>query len=104
SDRLCRAAAGTAVPADAGGDHGGPPRAVEAGLRDAAGPTRCRRGSRDGAGDPLDAPVNRAPQRAAQHGLAAVSLRVRAGARELVRDLSMQFTPGEVVAILGRNG
>ena len=48
--------------------------------------------------------MNRAPQRAAQHGLAAVSLRVRAGARELVRDLSVQFTPGEVVAILGRNG
>jgi len=48
--------------------------------------------------------VKRAPQRAAQQGLAAVSLRVRAGARELVRDLSMQFTAGEIVAILGRNG
>ncbi len=48
--------------------------------------------------------MNRAPQRAAQQGLAAVSLRVRAGARELVRDLSMQFTAGEIVAILGRNG
>ncbi len=48
--------------------------------------------------------MKRAPQRAAQQGLAAVSLRVRAGARELVRDLSMQFTAGEIVAILGRNG
>ena len=48
--------------------------------------------------------MNRAPQRAAQQGLAAVSLKVRAGARELVRDLSVQFTAGEVVAILGRNG
>jgi len=37
-------------------------------------------------------------------GLAALNLGVRAGARELVRDLSVQFTPGEVVAILGRNG
>jgi iron complex transport system ATP-binding protein len=37
-------------------------------------------------------------------GLAAVSLRVRAGVRELVSDLSVQFAPGEVVAILGRNG
>ena len=48
--------------------------------------------------------MNRARQRAAQQGLAAVSLKVRAGARELVRDLSVQFTAGEVVAILGRNG
>ena len=37
-------------------------------------------------------------------GLAALNLSVRAGARELVRELSVQFTPGEVVAILGRNG
>jgi iron complex transport system ATP-binding protein len=33
-----------------------------------------------------------------------VNVSVRAGARELVRELSVQFTPGEVVAILGRNG
>ena len=48
--------------------------------------------------------MNRAPQLAPHQGLAAVSLRVRAGARELVHDLSVQFAPGEVVAILGRNG
>jgi len=47
--------------------------------------------------------VNRPPL-SAHPGLAAVNLGVRAGARELVRDLSVQFTPGEVVAILGRNG
>jgi iron complex transport system ATP-binding protein len=33
-----------------------------------------------------------------------VNVSVRAGARELVSDLSVQFAPGEVVAILGRNG
>jgi iron complex transport system ATP-binding protein len=33
-----------------------------------------------------------------------VNVSVRAGARELVHELSVQFTPGEVVAILGRNG
>jgi iron complex transport system ATP-binding protein len=37
-------------------------------------------------------------------GLAAVSVSVHAGQRELVRELSVQFTPGEVLAILGRNG
>ena len=44
------------------------------------------------------------PQLTAHQGLAAVSVSVRAGARELVRELSVQFTPGEVVAVLGRNG
>jgi iron complex transport system ATP-binding protein len=43
-------------------------------------------------------------QRTARQGLAAVNVSVRAGARELVRELSVQFAPGEVVAILGRNG
>ena len=43
-------------------------------------------------------------QLTARQGLAAVSLSVRAGARELVRELSVEFAPGEVVAILGRNG
>jgi iron complex transport system ATP-binding protein len=37
-------------------------------------------------------------------GLAAHSLQIRAGARELVRDLSLDFSAGEFVAILGRNG
>jgi iron complex transport system ATP-binding protein len=40
----------------------------------------------------------------ARAGLAAVNVSVRAGARELVRELSVQFAPGEVLAILGRNG
>ena len=48
--------------------------------------------------------MNRPPHESAHQGLAALNLSVRAGARELVRDLSVQFTPGEVVAILGRNG
>jgi len=37
-------------------------------------------------------------------GLEARGLTVRAGERELVRELSLAFAPGEVVAILGRNG
>ena len=36
--------------------------------------------------------------------LAARAVTVQAGVRELVRGLSVEFTPGEVVAILGRNG
>lgn len=36
--------------------------------------------------------------------LAARALCVRAGARELVRELAVEFQPGEVLAILGRNG
>src|SRR6202035_4519227 len=87
-------------PAGARRDHGGSPRAVAAGIRDAAKSARCPRGSRDVAGDPLDAPV----KVTTPPGLAALNVSVRAGARELVRELSVQFTPGEVVAILGRNG
>ena len=37
-------------------------------------------------------------------GLAAASVSVGAGGRELVRELTVAFAPGEVVAILGRNG
>jgi iron complex transport system ATP-binding protein len=37
-------------------------------------------------------------------GLSAAGLCVHAGARELVRDLSVGFAPGELVAVLGRNG
>ena len=36
--------------------------------------------------------------------LGATAVSVRAGSRELVRGLSAEFTAGEVVAILGRNG
>ena len=51
---------------------------------------------------PLAAPVRSGPRTAA--GLAARALTVRAGARELVRELSIEFAPGELLAILGRNG
>ena len=36
--------------------------------------------------------------------LAAAAVSVRAGAATLVRELSVRFVPGELVAILGRNG
>jgi iron complex transport system ATP-binding protein len=45
----------------------------------------------------VDAPVSHA-------GLETQALGVHAGARELVRELSARFLPGELVAILGRNG
>jgi len=37
-------------------------------------------------------------------GLAAAGITVRAGTRALVRELSVQFAAGEIVAVLGRNG
>jgi hypothetical protein len=37
---------------------------------------------------------------AAAQGLAACALSVHAGSRELLRELSVQFAPGEVVAVL----
>ena len=37
-------------------------------------------------------------------GLNARGITVRAGTRELVRELSLTLLPGEVLAILGRNG
>ncbi|MBV8307576.1 MAG: ABC transporter ATP-binding protein [Gammaproteobacteria bacterium] len=37
-------------------------------------------------------------------GLAATGVSVRAGQRERVRELAVEFTPGEMLAILGRNG
>jgi iron complex transport system ATP-binding protein len=40
----------------------------------------------------------------AGQALTAADVSVRAGARALVSSLSVQFAPGEVVAILGRNG
>jgi iron complex transport system ATP-binding protein len=44
-------------------------------------------------------------KRAAQPAeLSAEDVSVRAGGRELVRALSVEFAPGEVIAILGRNG
>jgi iron complex transport system ATP-binding protein len=36
--------------------------------------------------------------------LSAAAVNVRAGVRELVRGLAVEFVPGELVAILGRNG
>jgi len=44
----------------------------------------------------VDAPLKR--------GLAAHEVSVRVGTRVLVNELSIEFVPGEVVAILGRNG
>jgi iron complex transport system ATP-binding protein len=44
----------------------------------------------------MDAPLKR--------GLTAQQLSVHVGTRALVRDLSIEFVPGEVVAILGCNG
>jgi iron complex transport system ATP-binding protein len=56
----------------------------------------------------VDAPLRSGNGAAARSGrdphLAARGVSVRAGARELVRGLSIEFLPGEVVAILGRNG
>ena len=46
----------------------------------------------------MDAPLT------GRQALTAKQLSVSAGARELVRDLSAEFVPGELVAILGRNG
>jgi iron complex transport system ATP-binding protein len=39
-----------------------------------------------------------------QQGLAARQVSVGVGTRELVSDLSIEFCPGEIIAILGRNG
>ncbi|MDB6087558.1 MAG: hypothetical protein JWN85_342 [Gammaproteobacteria bacterium] len=39
-----------------------------------------------------------------KQGLAARRVGIRVGPRELVSDLSVEFSPGEVIAILGRNG
>jgi iron complex transport system ATP-binding protein len=47
----------------------------------------------------VDATVTPAPQ-----GLSVAGVGVRAGVRELVRGLAVEFSPGELVAILGRNG
>jgi len=56
----------------------------------------------------LDAPLTggdgAGPAAAAAARLAARSVGVQAGVRELVRALSLEFVPGELVAILGRNG
>jgi iron complex transport system ATP-binding protein len=48
--------------------------------------------------------VTGASNGAGARGLAACGLSVHAGTRALVRELSVQFIPGELVAILGRNG
>ncbi len=51
----------------------------------------------------MDAPVS-VPVTASRPLLAASEVSVEAGSRQLVRALSIEFAPGEVVAILGRNG
>jgi len=48
--------------------------------------------------------VNRASQATGRPRLAAAKMSVRAGERELVHALSVEFAAGELVAILGRNG
>lgn len=50
----------------------------------------------------MDAPLSHGA--GAPPGLAARALCVHAGIRELVRELAVEFQPGEVLAILGRNG
>ncbi|HLJ39687.1 MAG TPA: ABC transporter ATP-binding protein [Steroidobacteraceae bacterium] len=50
----------------------------------------------------MDAPLSHGA--GARPGLAARALCVHAGIRELVRELAVEFQPGEVLAILGRNG
>ena len=56
----------------------------------------------------MDAPLKSgngaAARPSAEPRLAARAVSVHAGARELVRGLSIEFSPGEVVVILGRNG
>jgi iron complex transport system ATP-binding protein len=54
----------------------------------------------------MDAPVAASVRDGARAAarLAARTLTVRAGTRELVHGLSVEFAPGEVLAILGRNG
>jgi iron complex transport system ATP-binding protein len=51
----------------------------------------------------MDAPL-KANADAVAACLGARALSVRAGVRELVRELTVEFRPGEVLAILGRNG
>jgi iron complex transport system ATP-binding protein len=48
--------------------------------------------------------VNAHPAVSGAPVLAAAQVGVRAGARELVRELTAKFAPGELIAILGRNG
>jgi iron complex transport system ATP-binding protein len=53
---------------------------------------------------PLKSGNGAAARPTADPRLAARAVSVHAGARELVRGLSIEFSPGEVVVILGRNG
>jgi len=48
--------------------------------------------------------VNAATHATGAAGLSASGLNVQVGERALVRELTVRFEPGEVVAILGRNG
>src|SRR5215831_7663342 len=59
--------------------------------------------SGDCAGDPVDALSGKSAERPGAT-LSARAVSVRAGAVTLVHELSIEFAPGEMVAILGRNG
>jgi iron complex transport system ATP-binding protein len=54
--------------------------------------------------DALNGAANGNTRPLARRSLAAANVSVEAGSRALVRDLSLHFSNGEVVAILGRNG
>src|SRR5262245_46821350 len=78
-------------------DHGGQAASLCNGTRDAGRSAWHSRRPCHRDGDRLDKEVKLT-------GLATRSLGVRAGARPLVSELSVEFRAGEMTAILGRNG